>query len=70
MYQDVDSYDRLTVRDIAVPPVNVRLNFKKPQAEIELFTPTFGAAAVQRLARSTSVNVPVGDHVSVVRITP
>jgi hypothetical protein len=70
MYQDVDSYDRVQFRDIVVAPVSVRLNLAQTASKIEVFTPTMSATATQSVANAKVLTIPVGDHVTVVRITP
>ena len=70
MYQDVDSYDRLLRRDIAVAPTNVQLSFDRSPAKVEVFTPTLQPGATQSAKAAKTVSIPVGDHVTVVRITP
>lgn len=70
MYQDVDSYDRRRKQDIAVAPVPVGLTLKKPAAKIEVFTPTMDLGVKQSAIDARAITVPVGDHVTVVKITP
>jgi hypothetical protein len=70
MYQDVDSFDRRTARDIAPAPVRVGLDLARPAARIEVFAPTMGASAQQTARNVKTIAVPVADHVTVVRITP
>jgi hypothetical protein len=70
MYQDVDSYNRTTLRDTVVAPVTVRLNLAQPAAKIEVFTPTLSQAVKQSVSNAKTLAIPVGDHVTVVKITP
>ncbi|MEO8548277.1 MAG: hypothetical protein ABI422_07925 [Sphingomicrobium sp.] len=70
MYQDVDSYNRLQKRDIIVAPVPVGLTLAQPAAKIEVFTPTMDLAAKLSAINAKTITVPVGDHVTVVKITP
>lgn len=69
MYQDVDSYDTAAKRDTDVPLILVRLNLAATASKIELFTPSSGPAAVQSVTNSKTLSIPVGDQVSVVKIT-
>lgn len=69
LYQDVDSYDRTARRDAEVAPVSVGLALGAA-AKIEVFTPTMSASATQSVPSGSKVTIPVGDHVTVVRITP
>lgn len=70
LYQDVDSYNRRTGSDLAVAPVTVGLSLPRPAARVEVFTPTMERSAVQSASNVRSLAIPVGDHVSVVKITP
>ena len=70
LYQDVDSYDRVNFRDRVVAPLTVRLNLAQPASKIEVFTPTLGAAIKQSVTNARTLAIPVGDHVTVVKITP
>ncbi len=70
MYQDVDSYDRIRLRDTVVAPINVRLNLAQMAAKIEVFTPTTSQAVKQSVSNAKTLAIPVGDHVTVVKITP
>jgi hypothetical protein len=70
MYQDVDSYDRTNFRDIVVAPITIRLNLAQIASKIEVFTPTMGLTARQSVANAKTLAIPVGDHVTVVKITP
>ncbi len=69
MYQDVDSYDRLNKRDTVVLPVSVGLNLGQA-ASIQTFTPSLGAGATKSVSNVSALTIPVGDHVTVVKITP
>lgn len=69
MYQDVDSYDRANKRDTSVPLISVGLNLTKA-AKIEVINPTMSLTVVKSVTSGTSTTIPVGDHVTVVRITP
>jgi len=69
MYQDVDSYDRANKRDAVVLPVSVGLSLAQG-ASIEIFTPSIGAAATKSVSNVSALTIPVGDHVTVVRIRP
>lgn len=68
MYQDVDSYDRANKRDTIVEPVLVGLSLAQA-ASIQLFTPTMGSGATKSVTNATALTIPVGDHVTVVKIT-
>ena len=70
MYQDVDSYDRTRLRDTVVAPVTVRLNLAQMASKIEVFTPTTGQTVKQSVVNAKTLAIPVGDHVTVVKITP
>ena len=69
LYQDVDSYDRSRRRNITVAPRAVELKLPSAAARIEVFTPTFDLKPRLRAANSNRIIVPVGDHVTVVRIS-
>jgi hypothetical protein len=69
MYQDVDSYDQVRMRDAIVAPVSVRLNLTQA-SKIEVFTPTTSVTATQSATNVKTLVIPVGDHVTVVKITP
>jgi hypothetical protein len=69
MYQDVDSYDRLSKQDIAVAPTDIHLSFDRSAAKAEVFTPTFQPAPTQVANAIKTLTIPVGDHVTVVRMT-
>ena len=69
MYQDVDSYDRANKRDAVVAPVSVGLALGQA-ASIEIYTPSIGAAATKVVSSVSALTIPVGDHVTVVRIKP
>jgi hypothetical protein len=70
MYQDVDSYDRVRLRDTVVAPITVRLALAQTASKIEVFTPTMSQTATQSVAIVKSLAIPVGDHVTLVKITP
>jgi hypothetical protein len=70
MYQDVDSYDRMTRQDIPVTPAAVQLNLDRPAAKVEVFTPTFERTAAHSANMVRMLTVPVADDVTVVKITP
>ena len=70
LYQDVDSYDRVNFRDLVVAPLTVRLNLAQLASKIEVFTPTLGPTVKQSVTNAKTLAIPVGDHVTVVRITP
>jgi hypothetical protein len=69
LYQDVDSYDRGSKRDIAVRPMPVQLALARA-SRIDIFTPSTSAAPVRTAANARSLVIPVGDQVTVVRIAP
>ena len=69
IYQDVDSYNRMTKQDVEVAPVPVILTFARPVAKMEVFTPTMDLRIRQSETEASSLTIPVSDHVSVVRIT-
>jgi len=69
MYQDVDSFSRVSNRDIEVAPIDVQLNLARP-ASVRVFTPTTSRNASQSADRIKGVRVPVADHVTAVEITP
>lgn len=68
LYQDVDSFDRVTGRDVVVSPTDVQLSFHRLAAKVEVFTPTFGARPTQSASMVSTLRVPVADDVTVVRI--
>jgi len=68
IYQDVDSYDRANKRDASVPAVSVGLSLTQA-ANIQVYTPSLSATAVKTASAVTSTTIPVGDHVTVVKIT-
>jgi len=70
LYQDVDSYDRRTRRDLPVAPLSVPLGLTRTAARIDVFTPTTHSAAVRSATGVNALTIPVGDHVTVVKITP
>lgn len=70
LYQDVDSYDRRTRRDLAVAPLAVPLALNRTAARIELFTPTTHSGPVRTANGVNALTIPVGDQVTVVKITP
>lgn len=70
MYQDVDSYDRINLRDTVVAPITVRLSLAQMASKIEVFTPTTSRTARQSVTNAKTLAIPVGDHVTVVKITP
>ncbi|HEY0164413.1 MAG TPA: hypothetical protein VGB39_03465, partial [Sphingomicrobium sp.] len=70
LYQDVDSYDRKSQRDLAVAPVPVPLTLTRAASRIEIYTPTTSARPVRTAANAAELTIPVGDHVTVVKITP
>jgi hypothetical protein len=67
LYQDVDSYDRANKRDAVVLPVSVGLSLGQA-ASIQVFTPSIGAAATNSVSNVNALTIPVGDHVTVVKI--
>jgi hypothetical protein len=69
LYQDVDSYDRGSKRDIAVRPMPVQLALARA-SRIDIFTPSTSAAPVRTAANARALAIPVGDQVTVVRIAP
>ncbi len=69
MYQDVDSYDRANKRDAVVKPVSVGLSLAVASS-IQVFTPSIGASATQTATNAKTLTIPVGDHVTVVKIKP
>ena len=70
MYQDVDSFDRVAGADIPVAAINVGLLLGRPARRIEVFIPAETKAAALSVANVKTVTVPVGDQVTVVKITP
>ncbi len=68
-YQDVDSYDRGAKRDIKVAPVPVGLTLAQPAAKLDVYAPTMDLEVRQSAANANALTIPVGDHVSVVKIT-
>ena len=68
MYQDVDSYDRMLRRDTVVAPVPVGLQLAQPASMIQVFNPSIGRGPIRTAARVSALTIPVGDHVTVVRI--
>lgn len=69
MYQDVDSYDRTTHRDIETAPIAVRINLAQ-LCSIEVISPTISALPTHTLPVARTLTVPVGDHVTVVKVMP
>jgi hypothetical protein len=67
LYQDVLSYNRTTFQDIDPAPVNVTITLPA-SASFAVYQPTFGAGAVQS-ATGSNITIPVGDHVSVVKVS-
>ncbi|WP_310467413.1 hypothetical protein [Sphingomonas sp.] len=70
IYQDVDSYDLRAGRDVAVGAIPVELGLARTARRVEVYTPTFSPVAQSVHAAVRSVTVAVGDHVTVVKITP
>ena len=70
LYQDVDSYDRRGRRDLVVAPVAVPLRLTRAASRIDIFNPTTSPGAVRTARNVDALTIPVGDHVTVVRITP
>lgn len=68
MYQDVDSWNRSTKRDINVPAVLVTVTLGSGAA-MQVYHPTLQAAPVQA-ANDNRIVVPVADHVTVLHIQP
>lgn len=69
IYQDVDSYDRMTKQDIEVAPVSVGLTLAQRATKMEVFAPTMDLRVRQTATDANDLTIPVSDHVSVVRIT-
>lgn len=70
LYQDVDSYDRRGRRDLDVPPASVALGLTRPASRVEIFTPSTSAGALRSANNVNALAIPVGDQVTVVKITP
>jgi hypothetical protein len=70
MYQDVDSYDRRARRDAAVNPIRVNLALARAASRIEVFTPSISSGRVQAATNANALTIPVGDHVTMVKIVP
>lgn len=68
LYQDVDSWNKSSRSDINPAPVNIGVTVKA--SKVEVFTPTTSAGAVKTASNVTRIDVPVADHVVVVKITP
>jgi hypothetical protein len=70
MYQDVDSLDRSTGREINVLPKDIELSFEQPAARVEVFEPVFSDQPVKTVVGTRRLTISVADHVTIVRIAP
>ena len=68
LYQDVDSYNRTTFRDIEPAPARITITLPAVASKIEVFEPTFTATAKRSVISERALTVPVADHVVVVRV--
>jgi hypothetical protein len=67
MWQDADSYNRQTFKDINVPPINVALDLGDSR-HFRLFTP-LDSGSPKDLPAGESVTVAVPDHLVVLEVT-
>jgi hypothetical protein len=70
MYQDIESYDLRSGRDVVVPSLPIRLVFAKPVRNVEVFTPASKVAAHEVRRSVESLIIPVTDDVTVVQVSP
>lgn len=66
MYRDVDSWK--SGRDLTYAPVNVTVSFGSAYSRLEVFEPTYSAEVKKSAVSVSSIQVPVADHVVVVRV--
>jgi hypothetical protein len=69
MYQDVDSYDRSTRRELKVEPEHVRLALNERAEKIELFDPGASEGPFRTIPEANSVAIPVSDAVVAVKVS-
>jgi hypothetical protein len=70
LYQDVDSYNRTTKKEIIVNPVSVPLSFPSNMAKIEVIGVGPELKQINTVTNVNNVTVSVADSVVIVRITP
>lgn len=69
LWQSVPSYDLLARAGLSPVSRTVTVSFSAAPLQVRLFTPLASAVSTQTLARPTTVNLAVPDHVMLIEVT-
>lgn len=70
LWQEVDSYDSRTRRDVKVPAKRVAVEFDRVFSQIKLYEPLTSESPLRKLPREKVVALDVPDHPVLLELTP